>query len=102
MFPAENVPPQETSQRRAERRAKRTIVDAECHRINCSPIRPVGKWNIVVSVNLLPCLDDAANEDGGTNIRACKLYGGESSRLANHVQSSPVLGENSRCTRLLT
>ena len=69
VFPAENVPPQETSQRRAERSAERTIVDAERHGIYCSPVRPVGDWKPVISMDLLPCLNDAADKDGSTNIR---------------------------------
>jgi hypothetical protein len=73
MFPSENVSPQEASQGRAECRAKRTIVNAKCHAIYCPPKHPIGYEVPTVKAILLPLLDDSAEEDGGTDVRAREL-----------------------------
>jgi hypothetical protein len=76
VFSGEDVPPEETGQRRAERRAECTVVDAERHAVHCSPECPVGDGDPIVVMDLLPCLYYAGEKDGGTNIRACKLVMG--------------------------
>jgi hypothetical protein len=73
VFPAKDITPQETGQRGAECRAKRTVVDPESHAVHCSPERAIGDGNSVVVMDVLPRLDYAGEENGGTNIRACKL-----------------------------
>ena len=77
VFSSKDVPPQETSQRRAKRRAICTVVDAERHAVHCSP--ECATRDPVDAMNVLPCLYYAGEKDGGTNIRACKLVIGVTS-----------------------
>jgi hypothetical protein len=79
VFSGEDVPPQETSQRRAKRRAKCTVVDAERHAVHCCPECAIGDGDPVDVMDLLPCLYYAGEKDGGTNIRARKLVIGVTS-----------------------
>ena len=73
VFPTQNISPQQPSQWRVEGRTKRAIVDAERHGIYCSPEGPVGNCTVFTTNDCLPWLDDATDQDGGTNIRTCKL-----------------------------
>lgn len=73
VFSGEDIAPQETSQRRAERRAKGTVVDPESHAIHCSPEFPIGDGEPIDAMDLLPSLYYAGEKDGGANVRACKL-----------------------------
>jgi hypothetical protein len=76
VFSSEDVPPQEARQRRAERHAERTVVDAKRHAVHCCPECPIGDGDIINFMDLLPCLYYAREKDGSTNIRACKLLMG--------------------------
>ena len=76
MFSSKDVPPQETSQRRAKSRAKSTVVDAERHAVYCSPECSIGDRDPVATgraTDLFPCLYYAAEKDSGSNIGPCKL-----------------------------
>jgi hypothetical protein len=76
MFSGEDVPPQETSQGRAESCAEGAVVDTECHAVHCPPERPIADGNPVVFVDLLPCLDYSGEEDGGADVCAGELVTG--------------------------
>jgi hypothetical protein len=55
-------------------RHKRPASEAlKSHAVHCSPERAIGDGNSVVVMDVLPRLDYAGEENGGTNIRACKL-----------------------------
>ncbi len=100
VFSAEDVTPEETSERRAKRCAKCSIVDAERHGIDRSPECPVTDFNSGFLADLYPGLDDAADKDGGTDVRSCKLI--ISGILANHARFLKAhMPENSRCTEWL-
>lgn len=73
MLSPKDVPPQETSQRGAESRAERAVVDAECHGINGCPERSIRYWDSVELVDFLPCLQNAREKDCGANVRAGEL-----------------------------
>lgn len=77
VFSAEDIAPQETSQGGTECRAKRTVVDTESHAVHCPPERAISDYKIVSAMDFLPRLDYAGEKDGGTNIRACKLFMGK-------------------------
>ena len=100
MFSAKDVPPQETSQRRAERRAECTVVDAEGHGVHCCPECPIGDGKPVDEMDLLPCLYYAGEKDGGTNIRTCKLVIDITGQLIMFNTYPPYTTgyRNSRCT----
>lgn len=76
VFSGEDVPPQETSQRRTEGCAECTVVDAECHAVHCCIECPISDGNVVLAVDRFPCLYHTGQKDGGTNIRACELVAG--------------------------
>lgn len=69
----EDIPPEETGQGGAECRAERTIVDPKCHAVDRCPKCPVADGGSVNWMDLLPCLNYAGKEDGGTDIGASKL-----------------------------
>lgn len=60
VFSGEDIAPKETGKRSAERRAERTIVDANCHAVYGCPERSVADGDTVSLMNLLPLLDNSA------------------------------------------
>ena len=73
MFLIQDVSPEETRERCAESGAKSAVVDADGHTVHRGPESAVGDRNAVVSVYLLPGLDDAREQDGGADVGACEL-----------------------------
>jgi hypothetical protein len=68
-----DIPPQQTSKRGAESRAESAVIHTKGHGVDCCPEGSIGDGDVVVSVDLLPCLDHAREKDGGADIRACEL-----------------------------
>lgn len=75
MLFVQDISPEQARKRRAESSAESAVVDADGHAVHCRPERAVADWDAVVCVNLLPCLDDAREEDGGADVCACELMG---------------------------
>ena len=75
MLLVQDISPKQTRKRSAKSSAESAVVDADGHAVHGGPERAVTNWNAVVRVDLLPCLDDAGEEDGGADVCACKLVG---------------------------
>lgn len=73
MLAAQDIAPQHTSKRRAERQAERAVVDADSHAVHGAPESAVGDSGAVLTVNFLPSLDNAGEQDGGADVCACEL-----------------------------
>jgi hypothetical protein len=67
------VSPEQTRERSAESSAESAVVDADGHAVHRGPKCAVADRDAVVGVDLLPCLDDAGEEDGGADVCACEL-----------------------------
>lgn len=74
MFSGQNIPPQQTSKRRAEGSAECSVVDTQGHAVYRAPEGPTADGNAVARMYFLPCLYDTGEKDGGADIRAGKLY----------------------------
>lgn len=59
MFSGEDITPKEAGKRSAERRAERTIVDANCHAVDSCPECSVADGDTASLMNLLPLLDNS-------------------------------------------
>ena len=75
MLLVQDVSPKQASKRSTERSAESAVVDADGHAVHGGPERAVADRDAVVGVDLLPCLDDAGEEDGGADVCACELVG---------------------------
>jgi len=75
MLPRQNIAPQHTRQRRAERQAESAVVDTNGHAVHCAPERAIGNWYAILIVNFLPCLNDTGDEYRGANVCAGELFG---------------------------
>lgn len=73
VFSREDIPPQETSERRAEGGAKSAIVDAKSHSIYRCPKCPITNGYLVSVMDIRPCLDYTAEKDGSADISSSKL-----------------------------
>lgn len=73
MLPRQNIPPQQPSQRRTKRSTESTIIDTESHAVNGSPPCAIADRDSAGFVDLLPCLDDAREEDRGADICSGEL-----------------------------
>lgn len=70
MLPGEDIPPEQSRERSAECRAKRAIVDSKSHGVDRGPEGPIGDEGTVSLVDAHPGLDDAGEEDGGSDVGA--------------------------------
>lgn len=78
VFAGENIAPQHASQGSAERKAKRAVVYANGHAVDGAPKGAVRDGDVrLLEVDLLPGLDDAGEEDGGADVCAGELGGGQ-------------------------
>ena len=75
MLLVQDVSPKQARKRSAESSAESAVVDADGHAVHCSPESPVADRDAVVGVDLLPCLDDSGEQDGGADVCACELVG---------------------------
>lgn len=73
MLLVQDVSPKQARKRSAESSAESAVVDADCHAVHGGPERAVADRYAVVGMDLLPCLNDAGEEDGGANVCACEL-----------------------------
>lgn len=73
MLPGEDVAPKQAGQRGAEGSTERTVVDAECHAVHSCPERSVANGDTTHYMDLLPLLDDPAQQYRGPNVCPCKL-----------------------------
>jgi hypothetical protein len=73
MLPPQNVAPQHTRQRRTECQAESAVVDANSHTIHRAPEGAIGDWYAILFVDLLPCLNDAGDEDCGADVGTGEL-----------------------------
>lgn len=73
VLPGKNVSPEKTSQRCAERRAERTVVDSQRHAVDGCPECSFGDDEPIISADRFPLLYNSAKKDGGPDICACEL-----------------------------
>lgn len=76
MFPGQDVSPEETGQRGAERRAEGTVVDAERHAVHRAPEHPVADRHVAAIPDFCPRLDHAREQDRGADVGAGELMSG--------------------------
>jgi hypothetical protein len=72
-FVLEDISPQQPSQRRTESDAESAVVDANDHAVDGCPERAVRDGDAVHDVDVLPCLHDSRQKDGGADVCASKL-----------------------------
>lgn len=70
---AQNIPPKQTSKRRAKSRAKGAVVGGDGHTVHGGPECAIRNWNTLLIANRLPGLEDPTQEDGRSDVRAGKL-----------------------------
>jgi hypothetical protein len=74
VFPAQDVAPEHTGKGSAKGQAKSSVVDTYRHAVYGSPEGSVRNRESILSVYLLPCLNDSGEEDCGANVCACELF----------------------------
>jgi len=70
---AQDIAPQQPRQRRAKCHTKGAVVDADDHGVDGAPEVAVRDGCAGQSVDVLPGLNDAGEEDGGSDVGACEL-----------------------------
>lgn len=75
MLLGQDIPPQETCERRRQGGGEGAVVDAEGHGVDGGPEGAVADGGAVEAVDFLPSLDDAGQKDGGADVGAGELGG---------------------------
>lgn len=76
VLPGQDVSPEETGQRGAERRAEGAVVDAERHAVHRAPEHPVADRHVAAIADFCPRLDHAREQDRGADVGAGELMSG--------------------------
>lgn len=71
---AQDIAPEHAGQGRAEGKAESPVVDANGHAVDGAPEGAVGDWDTVERMDVFPGLDDARDEDCGSDVCACELW----------------------------
>jgi len=73
MLPSQDIPPQQTRERRAESSREGAVIYTESHAVDGTPEGAVRDGQAVAVVNCLPGLDDAGEQDCGSDVCACEV-----------------------------
>lgn len=73
MLSPQNITPQQTCKRSAKRSAKGAVVNTNGHAVYRSPESAIADRNAVLSMNLLPRLNDSGEENGCANVCSSEL-----------------------------
>lgn len=74
VFPGQDVAPQQASQGRAKDSTEGPVVNTERQAVHSRPECAIRDRGAVETVDLLPGLDNAGEQDRGADVGACKLF----------------------------